>query len=572
MNDTATESPRDFIRQAIADDLEAGRYDRPVVTRFPPEPNAFLHIGHAKAMGIDFHVAEEFGGRTNLRFDDTNPTREEQVYIDAIKDDVAWLGFAWSNECYASDYFPMLYDWAMAMTRAGLAYVDDQSAEQIRANRGTLTTPGTPSPYRDRPIDQSVTLLERMRAGEFPNGSRVLRAKIDMAAPNINLRDPVMYRIMHLPHPRTGDAWCIYPSYDWAHGQSDWIEGVTHSLCSLEFEDHRPLYDWFLDRLMEIGVTSPAAGYRPRQIEFARGNITYMVTSKRRLLELIERDYVTGWDDPRMPTLCGMRRRGMPPAAIKRFWAEAGVAKRVNNIEYARFEGIVRDELNRTAARRMAVLDPIRLVITNYPEDQVEHMAAVNNPEDEAAGRREVPFCRELFIEREDFLENPPKKYFRLAPGKEVRLRYAYWVTCTEVVKDDAGHIVELRCTYDPATRGGDNPPPDAEGKVRKVKGTLHWVSARHAIDAHVRLYEHLFTAENPLDVAAGEDWLNNVNHDSLTTVMAKAEPALADAEAGRTFQFERIGYFTVDPDSAAGEPIFNRTVTLKDTWAKMQK
>lgn len=565
-----TDKPLDFIRQAIREDLDAGRYDR-VVTRFPPEPNAYLHIGHAKAIGINFSIAQDFAGHTNLRFDDTNPLTEEQRYIDAIREDVAWLGHRWQNECHASDYFGQLYEWAMMLTRAGLAYVDEQNPEQISQSRGTLKAPGTPSPHRDRPIEQNVELLERMRGGDFADGARVLRAKIDMAAPNMNLRDPIMYRVLHAQHPHVGNQWCIYPSYDWAHGQSDWVEGVTHSLCSLEFEDHRPLYDWFLDRLIELGATSPHAEYRPRQIEFARGNITYTIASKRRLIELMNAGHIADFDDPRTTTLRGMRRRGYTPQAIRRFWEEAGIAKRVNNIQFAKLEQVLRDDLNKKALRRMAVLDPIKLVITDYPEDMVEMMDAVNNPEDDAAGSRQVPFSRELFIERDDFMEDAPKKFFRLAPGREVRLRYGYWVTCTDVVKDDAGNIVELRCTHDPQTRGGDNPPPDAQGNVRKVKGTLHWVSAAHAIPAQVRLYDHLFTAENPLDAPDGGSWLDNVNTQSLRSVTAYCEPALAEATVGEHCQFERIGYFTPDPDGQPGRPVFNRTTTLRDSWAKQQ-
>ena len=562
----APAAPSDFIRQAVAEDLEAGRYDR-VVTRFPPEPNGYLHIGHAKAICIDFGIAREFGGVCNLRMDDTNPTREEQEYIDAIQQDIRWLGFDWQQLFHAStDYFQTLYAWAKLLVARGHAYVDDQSAEQIRQNRGTLRTPGTPSPCRERSPQENLDLLERMAAGEFGDGQKVLRAKIDMAAPNINLRDPVMYRIFHHRHPMTGDKWCIYPSYDWAHGQCDWQEGVTHSLCSLEFEDHRPLYDWFLDRLAECGATSPRADYRPRQIEFARGNITYMVTSKRLLTQLIDTGTVSGWDDPRMPTLRGMRRRGLPPSAIRRFWTEAGVAKRENNIEYAKFESIARDELNRLAERRMAVLNPLKVTITNWPAGEVDPLDAVNNPEDAAAGSRQVPFGGTLYIDRDDFMEEPPKKFFRLAPGKEVRLRYGYFITCEQVIKDEAGEVIELRCTYDPATRGGDAP----DG--RKVKGTLHWVSAEHAVEAEVRLYEHLFTAEDPTDVPEGGDWLDNVNHASLATVTGYLEPSAAEVAVGQTVQFERIGYFVKDADSTHDRPVFNRTLTLRDSWSKAQK
>ncbi|MEW6754427.1 MAG: glutamine--tRNA ligase/YqeY domain fusion protein [Candidatus Latescibacterota bacterium] len=550
-------TPQDFIRLEVARDLQAGRYDR-VVTRFPPEPNAYLHIGHAKAMCIDFGVAADFGGLTNLRFDDTNPLTEEQEYIDAIKEDVAWLGYDWGGrEYYASDYFEQLYEWALVLIRRGLAYVDDQSAEQIRATRGSLTEPGQGSPHRNRSVEDNLDLFERMRRGEFPDGSRVLRARIDMASPNMNLRDPVMYRIIHASHPRTHDRWCIYPTYDWAHGQSDSIERVTHSLCSLEFEDHRPLYEWYIQQL---GI------FPSRQIEFARGNITYLVTSKRRLLELMQQGHVAGWDDPRMPTLRGLRRRGYTPEAIRRFWQDVGVAKRENNIDIAKLESCVRDHLNRVAPRRMAVLNPLRVVITNYPERQGEELEAVNNPEDPAAGTRRVPFSRVLYIEREDFMEDPPRKFYRLAPGREVRLRYAYFITCTEVVKDGRSEVVELRCTYDPATRGGDAP----DG--RKVKATLHWVSAQHAVQAEVRLYDRLFGVEDPLAAPEGGSWLDNVNPESLRVAPAcLVEPGLAGARPGERFQFERLGYFCVDPDWRPGRPVFNRTVTLRDTWARIQ-
>ncbi|MAE62504.1 MAG: glutamine--tRNA ligase [Planctomycetaceae bacterium] len=563
MSETPTKPTTDFIRQAINEDLAAGRYDH-VITRFPPEPNAYLHIGHAKAMGVDFGIAADYDGSTNLRFDDTNPVREEQEYVDAIKEDVAWLGYQWQNECYASDYFEQYYHWAVALIGAGLAYVDDQTADEIRATRGTLTEPGTPSPHRDRGVEENLSLFDRMKAGEFPDGSRVLRAKIDMAAPNMNLRDPVMYRILHMPHPHTGDAWCIYPMYDWAHGEGDWVEGVTHSLCTMEFEDHRPLYDWYIARLSELDVYPPNVDYLPRQIEFARGNITYMVTSKRRLLELVDQGYVKDWDDPRMPTLRGLRRRGVTPEAIRRFWDEAGIAKRDNNIEFAKLESVLRDDLNRRAARRMAVLRPLKVVITNYPEGQTEHLSAVNNPEDESAGARDVPFGRELYVERDDFMEDPPRKFFRLAPGREVRLRYAYLITCTDVIKDGSGQITELHCTYDPETRGGNAP----DG--RKVKATIHWVSAADACDAEVRLYDHLFTTENPLDVPDGTDWLENLNPNSLEVITdAKLEPSLAEPQRGEPVQFERLGYFVVDPDTTADRLVFNRTATLRDSFAK---
>jgi glutaminyl-tRNA synthetase len=550
----------DFIREAVTQDLAGGAFSEPIVTRFPPEPNGYLHLGHAKAMNINFGIAADFGGRCHLRFDDTNPAKEEQAYVDAIKADVQWLGFNWAeHEYFASDCFEQLYRWAVQLIEAGKAYVDDQSAEQIRTSRGSLTEPGVASPCRDRSIAENLDLFERMRSGEFGEGSKVLRAKIDMAAPNLNLRDPVMYRILHAEHHRTGDKWCIYPMYDWAHGQSDSIEGVTHSLCDLSFENHRPLYDWYLEAL---GV------YQPRQIEFARGNITYTITSKRKLIKLVEAGHVSGWDDPRMPTLCGLRRRGYTPGAIVDFWKKVGIAKRENNIEVALLEHCLRTELNKTAQRVMAVLNPLKVVIDNYPEDELEELDAVNNPEDASMGKRKVPFARVLYIERDDFMEDPPRKFFRLAPGREVRLRYAYFITCTDVIKDDAGNIIELHCTYDPATRGGDAP----DG--RKVKATMHWVCAARALDAEVRLYSHLFAKEDPEDVPAGGDWLDNLNAESLQVIAAaKVEPTLAGAAAGSRYQFERLGYFCVDAvDSAADSLVFNRTVTLRDTWARMQK
>jgi glutaminyl-tRNA synthetase len=539
----------------VAADLRDGKH-KTIVTRFPPEPNGYLHIGHAKAICIDFGVARDFGGHTNLRFDDTNPTKEEQEYIDGIQADIHWLGFDWGeNLFYASGYFEQLYEWAVYLIKAGKAYVDDLTADQIREYRGTLTEPGKNSPYRDRSVEENLDLFERMRAGEFPNGARVLRAKIDMASPNMNLRDPAMYRILHDEHPRTGNKWCIYPMYDYAHGQSDAIEGITHSLCSLEFEIHRPLYDWFLDNL-----PVPA---RPRQIEFARLNITYTVLSKRVLRRLVDDNYVRGWDDPRMPTLAGLRRRGFPPEGIVDFVNGVGVAKSDNLIEFGQLEHAVRDVLNRKAARRFAVLDPLKVVIENYPDGLVEEMDAVNNPEDPSAGTRKVPFSRELWIEREDFMEEPPAKFFRLAPGREVRLRSAYFVTCTSVVKDAAGKVVELRCTYDPATRGGDSP----DG--RRPKATLHWVSAAHAIPAEVRLYDHLFTRPDP---GADGDLFADINPNSETVLTdCRVESSLADVPIGETVQFERLGYFCPDPDSVPGTLVFNRTLTLKDTWAKLQ-
>ncbi len=545
----------DFIRDIVADDVRAGRHAT-IVTRFPPEPNGYLHIGHAKSICLNFGIAREFGGRCHLRFDDTNPVKEEQEYIDAIEADVRWLGFDWGEHLYhASDYFEQLYAWAVSLIERGLAYVDDLTADEIREHRGTLTEPGTNSPYRDRPVAENLDLFARMRAGEFPNGARVLRARIDMASPNINLRDPVLYRIVHAPHPRTGDAWCIYPTYDFAHGQSDAIEGVTHSLCTLEFEVHRPLYDWLIDHL-------PVPS-RPRQIEFARLNLTHTVLSKRVLLRLVNEGHVRGWDDPRMPTISGLRRRGFPAEGIRTFATEIGVAKADSVHEIAMLEHAVRDVLNRTAPRRLGVLDPLRVVIENYPEAVVEEMSVVNNPEDPAAGSRHVPFGRELWIERDDFMEEPPPKFFRLAPGREVRLRSAYFVTCTSVVRDDTGRVVELRCTYDPATRGGDAP----DG--RRPKATLHWVSAVHAVPAEVRLYDHLFSRPDP---GADGDLFADLNPASETVIRgAMLEPALAATAPGETVQFERLGYFTPDTDSRPGGLVFNRTLTLKDTWAKVQ-
>ena len=551
--------PRDFLREAVAADTASGRYDGRVVTRFPPEPNGYLHIGNAKAICVNFGIAADFGGRCNLRFDDTNPVREEREFVDAQMEDIRWLGFDWGErELYASDYFEQLYEWACELIRKGLAYVDDQSAEEIRRTRGTLTEPGRNSPFRDRTVEENLDLFARMRAGEFADGEKVLRARIDMASPNPVLRDPVMYRILRAPHHRTGGRWCIYPMYDWAHGQSDSIEGVTHSLCTLEFEDNRRLYDWFIEHL---GI------FPSRQIEYARGNVTYTITHKRHLRELIESGRLAGWDDPRLPTLRGLRRRGVPPEAIRRFWSEVGVAKRDNNIDVSLLEFCIRDHLNKVAPRVMGVLRPLKVVITNYPEGGGEELEAVNNPEDESAGTRCIPFGRELWIEADDFMEDPPRRFFRLAPGREVRLRYAYFITCEEVVKNAAGHVVELRCTYDPATRGGDAP----DG--RKVKATLHWVSAAHAVEAEVRLYDRLFRVENPLEVAEGEDWMDNLNPDSLEVrPHCWLEPGLAGAAPGTTVQFERLGYFCADPDSTPERPVFNRTVTLRDAWANIRK
>jgi len=544
----------DFIREIVAADVREGRHAT-IVTRFPPEPNGYLHIGHAKAICLNFGIATEFGGRCHLRFDDTNPEKEEQAYIDAIEADVRWLGFAWGEHLYfASDYFEQLYEWAVHLVRNGDAYVDDLSADEIREHRGTLTEPGRNSPFRDRPVDENLDLFERMRAGEFPNGARVLRARIDMASPNINLRDPVLYRIVHATHPRTGDAWCIYPTYDFAHGQSDAIEGVTHSICTLEFEAHRPLYDWLIDHL-------PVPS-RPRQIEFARLNLTHTVLSKRVLLRLVNEGHVRGWDDPRMPTISGLRRRGFPAEGIRDFATMIGVAKSDSVHEIGMLEHAVRDVLNRTAPRRFAVLDPLKVVIEDYPEGHVEEMDVVNNPEDASAGTRTVPFSRELWIERDDFMEEPPAKFFRLAPGREVRLRSAYFITCRAVVKDAAGRVVELRCTYDPATRGGDAP----DG--RRPKATLHWLSAAHALPAEVRLYDHLFSRPDP---GADRDLFADVDPASETVVRGFVEPSLGDALIGETVQFERLGYFCADPDSRPGALVFNRTLTLKDTWAKLQ-
>jgi glutaminyl-tRNA synthetase len=548
-------SHRDFIRDIIHDDLQAGRVQT-VVTRFPPEPNGYLHIGHAKSICLNFGIAEEFGGRAHLRFDDTNPAKEEQEYIDAIKADVRWLGFDWGDHLYfASDNFEQLYDWAEALVEAGKAYVDDLSADEIRAHRGTLTEPGKDSPFRNRPVAENLDLLRRMRAGEFADGAKVLRAKIDMASGNINLRDPVLYRILRAHHPRTGDAWCIYPTYDYAHGQSDAIEGVTHSICTLEFEDHRPLYDWLIENL-----PTPS---RPRQYEFAKLRIEYTMFSKRTLIAMVKEGIVRGWDDPRMPTLSGMRRRGVPPAAIRDFIRRVGVAKADNLVEPALLDFCIRDLLNREALRRMAVLKPLKLVLENYPEGETEMMTAVNNPEDPAAGTREVPFSKEVYIERDDFMEDPPKKFFRLAPGREVRLRAAYLVTCTEVVKDANGEITEVRARYDPATRGGDAPGG------RRVKGTLHWVSAAHALDAEIRLYNQLFTDPEP---GVEADFRSQLNPDSIEVLEgAKLEPTLAQTEVGKPVQFERQGYFCLDSDSDGERLVFNRTVGLRDSWAKIQ-
>jgi glutaminyl-tRNA synthetase len=558
--ETAAPEPRpsNFLRDRIAEDLKTNKYNGRVQTRFPPEPNGYLHIGHAKAICLDFGLAEEFGGKTNLRFDDTNPEKEDVEYVDAIMEDVKWLGFHWDGLYYASDYFGQLYEWAIKLIKDGKAYVDDLSADEIRKHRGTLTEPGKDSPYRNRPVDENLNLFERMRAGEFPDGSRVLRAKIDMASPNFNLRDPVMYRILHAEHHRTGNKWPIYPLYDYAHGQSDSIERVTHSMCSLEFADHQPLYSWFIQQL---GI------FPSQQIEFDRLSLTYTLMSKRKLRELVEKRLVRGWDDPRMPTLSGLRRRGYTPQAIRNFVTAAGVSRTNGVVDLAMLEHFVREELNRSTQRVMAVLRPLKVVIDNYDEGKVEEMDAVNNPEDETVGSRKVPFSRVLYIEQDDFQEVPRPKYHRLSPGREVRLRYGYFITAKSVVKNDKGEVVEVHCTYDPATRGGNAP----DG--RKVKSTIHWVSAAHAVDAEVRLYEHLFSKPDPTDVEEGKDVLDNLNPRSLETVSAaKVEPSLANATPGARYQFERLGYFCVDPDAKPGKPVFNRTVALKDTWAKVEK
>jgi glutaminyl-tRNA synthetase len=551
------EMQTDYIRDAIKEDLRIGKFDR-VHTRFPPEPNAYLHIGHAKAVWIDYGIALDFGGLFNLRFDDTNPLREEQEFVDGIIEDVRWIGADWGDRlCFASDYFEQMYEWATDLIRKGRAYVCDLTAEEMSATRGTLTSPGTESPYRNRSVEENLNLFTRMRAGEFPDGARTLRAKIDMTAPNMILRDPVMYRILHAKHHRQGDKWCLYPMYDWAHGLEDSIEGVTHSLCSQEYEIHRPLYDWFLD---ELGI------YHPRQIEFARLKLYYTVMSKRKFIELVNGGYVQGYDDPRLPTLAGLRRRGYTPEAIQDFCRKIGVSKTDSMVDVAMLEDCIRVDLNRRSPRAMAVLDPMKVVLVNYPEGQTEELDVVNNPEDPEAGTRKVPFARELYIERDDFREDPPPKFFRLAPGREVRLRNAYFVRCEEVVKDGSGNVIELRCTYDPQTRGGDAP----DG--RKVKSTLHWVAAATAVRAEIRLYEHLFLKPNPDDVEPGESYLSNLNPDSLRVVSGLVEPSLAAAEPGGRYQFERLGYFCADAGSTPEMPIFHRTVTLRDTWAKIDK
>ena len=552
-----SESSTDFIREAVKEDLRNGRFDR-VHTRFPPEPNAYLHIGHAKAVWIDYGIALEFGGLFNLRFDDTNPVKEEQEFVDAIIEDVRWVGADWDDRLFfGSDYFEQMYQWAIDLIKKGKAYVCDLSAEEVSKTRGTLTEPGVESPYRNRSVEENLDLFARMQAGEFADGSRTLRAKIDMASPNMNMRDPVMYRILHTDHHRQLDKWCIYPMYDWAHGLEDSIEGITHSLCSLEYENHRPLYDWFLDQL---GI------YHPRQIEFARLNMTYTVMSKRRFIELVNGGHVSGYDDPRLPTLAGLRRRGYTPEAIREFCRRIGVAKTDSTVDVAVLEDCVREDLNKRSQRVMAVMNPLKVVITNYPADQVEELDVINNPEDPGAGTRKVPFDQELYIECEDFREDPPPKFFRLAPGREVRLRNAYFIQCVDVIKDASGEITELRCAYDPATRGGDAP----DG--RKVKATLHWVSAKHAVPAQARLYDHLFVGPDPDDVEPGGSFFDNLNPDSLVVAECRVEPSVVGAAPGMRYQFERQGYFCVDPDSAPDKLVFNRTVTLRDTWAKIEK
>jgi glutaminyl-tRNA synthetase len=558
-SDTTDSIPSNFIREIIDEDLRTGKYGGRVHTRFPPEPNGYLHIGHAKSICLNFGLAEDYGGLYNLRFDDTNPTKEEVEYVESIKEDIRWLGFDWEDrEYYASDYFEQLYEWAVELIKKGKAYVCDLSADEVREYRGTLTEPGKESPYRNRSVEENLDLFERMRAGEFPDGARTLRARIDMAHPNVVMRDPVLYRILHETHHRTGDKWCIYPMYDWAHGQSDSIEGITHSICTLEFENNRQLYNWYLDAL-DI--------YHPQQIEFARLNLSYTVMSKRKLLKLVEQGVVSGWDDPRMPTLSGLRRRGYTPEAIRNFCDRIGVAKANSVVDLAMLEHAIREDLNQRAPRVFGVLRPLRVVIDNYPGDLVEEMECINNPEDASMGTRKVPFSRVLYLEREDFRENPPKKWFRLAPGREVRLRYAYFITCVDVVKGENGEVVELRCTYDPATRGGDSP----DG--RKVRGTLHWVSAAHSLPAEVRLYDHLFARPDPDNVEEGADFTANLNPTSLEVLTScRVEPGLADAAPGSRYQFERQGYFCVDPDSCDGRLVFNRTVALRDTWAKIEK
>ncbi|MBK7029589.1 MAG: glutamine--tRNA ligase/YqeY domain fusion protein [Bacteroidales bacterium] len=553
-------TPANFIHQIIDEDIRNNKNNGRVHTRFPPEPNGYLHIGHAKSICLNFGTASRYKGMANLRFDDTNPTKEDTEYVDSIMEDVRWLGFDWDDRLfYASDYFDQLYEWALKMIREGHAYVDDLSAEEISEYRGTVTKAGKESPFRNRSVEENLDLFIRMKNGEFPDGSKVLRAKLDMAHPNMLMRDPIMYRIIHTDHHRTGNKWCIYPMYDYAHGQSDYLEGITHSICTLEFEIHRPLYEWYLEQIAE-------GSYRPQQIEFARLNLTYTVMSKRKLLQLVNDGFVHGWDDPRMPTICGLRRRGYTPESLRNFADIIGVAKRDQVIDVSFLEFCVREDLNKHSLRVMSVLNPLKVVITNYPEDQVEELDGVNNPEDPSAGSRKVPFSKNLYIEKDDFMENPSKKYFRLSPGSEVRLRYGYFITCTDVIKDENGEITELHCTYDPATRGGNSP----DG--RKVKGTIHWVSADKAIEAEIRLYDRLFTVENPDDVPEGVDFKSNLNPASLVKITGYVEPSLATAKPLDRFQFERVGYFCVDSDSVPGKLVFNRTVALKDSWAKIEK
>ncbi len=550
-----TQKPLNFLEEIITEAIDRGQTR--VQTRFPPEPNGYLHIGHAKSICLNFGLAKKYGGKCNLRFDDTNPVKEDTEYVDSIKQDIRWLGFEWAGEHYASDYFDQLYEWAVELIKKGKAYVDDQTQEQIRENRGTVTVPGTPSPWRNRSVEENLDLFERMRNGEFPDGSRVLRAKIDMAHPNMLFRDPIMYRIIHAEHHRTGNKWCIYPMYDYAHGQSDSIERITHSICTLEFDVHRPLYDWFIEQL---GI------FPSHQYEFARLNLTYTMMSKRKLLQLVQNKVVMGWDDPRMPTICALRRKGYTPAAVRAFAEKVGVAKRDNVIDLGLLEFCAREDLNKTAERRMAVLNPLKVTITNYPEDKTEMFSCINNPEDESAGTRQVPFSREIYIDRDDFMEIPPKKYYRLSPGQEVRLRYSYLIRCEEVVKNDESEIVELRCTYDPMSGGGSS----SDG--RRVKGVIHWVSARHAVEAEVRLFDTLFTKEDPNDVEEGKAFTDYLNPKSLVVTRGYLEPSLAEAPIGKTFQFERVGYFCPDTDSTPEHLVFNRTVTLKDSWANINK
>lgn len=558
-NSAVNKSSLNFLEQIIENDIKSGKHQGRVLTRFPPEPNGYLHIGHAKSICLNFGLALKYNGKTNLRFDDTNPTKESTEYVDAIKEDVNWLGFQWEEPVwYASDYFEKLYEFAVYLLKKGKAFVCEMSAEEMSKGRGTPQIPGVESPWRNRSVEENLDLLERMRKGEFKNGEKVLRAKIDMASPNMHMRDPVMYRIMHAHHHRTGDEWCIYPTYDWAHGQSDYIEGITHSICTLEFENHRPLYDWFLNNL-------DITGERPRQYEFARLNLSYTVMSKRKLLQLVEEKYVNGWDDPRLPTVTGLRRRGYTPASIRTFADRVGVAKRENLIDVALLEYCIREDLNKTAPRTMTVLNPVKLVIDNYPEGQSEELPAVINPEDPDSGKRIVPFSRELYIERDDFMEDPPKKFFRLAPGKEVRLKYAYIIRCDSVVKDEKGEITEIHCTYFPDTRSGME-------TTRKAKGTLHWVSIPHAVEAEIRLYDRLFTVPEPEDVEEGQDFKDFINPDSLEIVTGLCEPSIKSAVSGQAYQFERLGYFNTDKDSSKEKLVFNRTVTLRDSWAKIEK